>query len=168
MSQSNILELVGCGSVAEDEVLYAAQEIMRRKRNQHPIISHGGIVASHLRAAGAIGNQEKFFVLTLNTKNRLIKMHTVFLGSISECLIHPREVFRKAIEDNAFSIIIAHNHPSGDSNPSAEDKIMTQRLVDCSGILGIPILDHVIMSECDYFSFADECIMPKPQEGGAQ
>jgi DNA repair protein RadC len=131
-------------------------------------MSHGGAVASLLRSKGALGEQEKFFVLTLNCKNRLIGVHNVFLGSLSECLIHPREVFRKAIADNAFSVIIAHNHPSGDSNPSAEDKSTTQRLVDCSRILGIPVLDHVIVSACDYFSFTDEGIMPKPQEDGAQ
>jgi len=159
---------MGCGSVAEEDVLYAAQEILRHRRNTRPIMRHGGVVASHLRAVGAIGSQEKFFVLTLNTKNRLIKAHSVSLGVVDGCLVHPREVLRKAIEDNATSIIIAHNHPSGDSNPSAEDKAMTQRLATCAQIMGIPIIDHVIVSECDYFSFTDEGIMPNVREGGVQ
>jgi len=89
--------------------------------------------------------QETFTVLTLDTKNRAIGRHLVSLGTNSSTLVHPREVFRTAILDNASAIIVSHNHPSGDSTPSAEDVQITKQLIAAGEVMGIKIIDHVII-----------------------
>lgn len=89
--------------------------------------------------------QECFVVMTLNTKNRMIDRHLITIGTVNASLAHPREVFRAAIADNAASIIIAHNHPSGDPSPSTEDLRITRQLVETGRILDIPVLDHLII-----------------------
>lgn len=104
--------------------------------------------------------QEHFFVIFLDTKNRVIKEKLIFLGTLNQSIVHPREIFAAAIEHRASSIIIAHNHPSGDSNPSNQDISVTKRLVDVGEIVGIKILDHVIIGHNNFFSFVDENLMP--------
>jgi len=89
--------------------------------------------------------QECFQVLTLNSKNDLIDRHLITLGLADACLIHPREVFRSAILDNAAAIVCIHNHPSGDPTPSAEDIRITRQLVQAGKIVDIKVLDHVII-----------------------
>lgn len=98
--------------------------------------------------------QEHFMVLTLNTSMNLINKHLVFLGTVSASLCHPREVFAVAIADAASGIVISHNHPSGNPNPSREDIKTTQQLVAAGIIIGIPLVDHIIVAESDYFSFS--------------
>jgi DNA repair protein RadC len=93
----------------------------------------------------AVLAQETFQVLTLNNKNRLINRHMISLGMVDTCQAAPREVFRCAIEDGASNIILVHNHPSGDPNPSSEDVRITKQLVEAGKLLGIPVLDHVII-----------------------
>ena len=89
--------------------------------------------------------QECFVAITLNTQNRIIDKHIVTIGTLNASLAHPREVFRPAITDAADSIIIAHNHPSGDPTPSAEDIRTTKQLINAGEILGIRVLDHIII-----------------------
>lgn len=90
-------------------------------------------------------NKEMFFVLTIDSKKRLIDKHMVGMGILDASLAHPREIFFPAIKDTASSIILAHNHPSGNPTPSAEDIKITRRLVESGKILEIPVLDHVII-----------------------
>jgi DNA repair protein RadC len=89
--------------------------------------------------------QEHFMVLTFDTKNCLIDRHLVSLGTMSSTLVHPREVFRPAIADNAAQVIVVHNHPSGDPSPSSQDIRITKKLIEAGDILEIPIIDHVII-----------------------
>ena len=89
--------------------------------------------------------QEEFHVVTLNTKNVVIDTHQITVGTLDASLVHPREVFRVAIKDVCSSVILAHNHPSGDPTPSREDKAVTDRLTDSGKLLGIDVLDHVVM-----------------------
>ena len=93
--------------------------------------------------------QEAFVVMTLTTKNDVIQKHLVSLGTLNSSLVHPRETFRPAILDSAASIIVAHNHPSGDPTPSAEDIKITKQLVSAGEILGIKVLDHIIIGSSD-------------------
>ena len=93
--------------------------------------------------------QESFQVLTLNTKNRLINRHMVTLGLMDSSLVHPREIFRTAIEDGAAAIILLHNHPSGDPTPSAEDIRITRQLIEAGRIIDINVLDHVILGKSE-------------------
>jgi DNA repair protein RadC len=89
--------------------------------------------------------QESFHVLALDAKNRLIGRVMTTLGIANSCLVHPREVFRGAILQSACSIVLVHNHPSGDPTPSAEDLSITRQLVEAGKILDIKVLDHVIL-----------------------
>lgn len=91
--------------------------------------------------------QESFHVIMLNAKNRVVNRHMVSLGIADASLVHPREVFRQAIVDNAASIVLLHNHPSGDPTPSAEDIRITRQLIEVGKIVDIKILDHVIMGQ---------------------
>lgn len=91
--------------------------------------------------------QESFQVLTLNAKNILIDRHMITLGLANATLIHSREIFRPAIQDAALSIILIHNHPSGDTTPSPEDLRITKKLIEAGKIIDIEILDHIIIGK---------------------
>lgn len=105
-------------------------------------------------------DREKFLIACLNTKNEPIGISTISVGSLNASLVHPREVYKIAILSNAASIILCHNHPSGDPTPSEEDKRITTRLLDAGDILGIKVIDHIIIGEKDrYFSFKENSIL---------
>jgi DNA repair protein RadC len=89
--------------------------------------------------------REHFIVILLNTRHEPVAVETVSIGSINACIVHPREVFRAAILASAASIICAHNHPSGDPEPSMEDLNITRRLADVGQLLGIELLDHIVI-----------------------
>lgn len=97
--------------------------------------------------------KEHFIVLYLDTKNQEIKKHIVSVGTLNCSIVHPREVFEEAVKNLAAGIIVSHNHPSGCVDPSQEDINLTKRLVEAGKILGIELLDHVIVSSENYFSF---------------
>ena len=99
--------------------------------------------------------QETFCILTLNTGNKLIRRHMISLGTVDSTLVHPREVFRPAITDGAKAIIVAHNHPSGDPCPSAEDIKITRQLVKAGKHIGIPVIDHLIIGDNDPLSLRE-------------
>ncbi|QEN03338.1 DNA repair protein RadC [Thiospirochaeta perfilievii] len=99
--------------------------------------------------------KEHFIVATLNGAHEVISVRLITIGILNRTLIHPREVFRPAIADNSASIILVHNHPSGNIEPSEEDKLVTKRLVNAGDILGIKVLDHMIIGTKDYYSFAE-------------
>ncbi len=100
--------------------------------------------------------REEFRVLVLNNKNHVIRKCVVSVGTISEAIVHPREVFREAIREAGSSIIIAHNHPSGVLTPSKEDIQTTRRIREAGEIIGIELLDHLIISETSYLSMREE------------
>lgn len=98
---------------------------------------------------------EVFAILCLSTKHRVIAYHEVSRGTLDATLVHPREVFKAALLSNAASIILTHNHPSGDSTPSPDDHQLTRRLVDAGRLIGIKVLDHIIVGDGRYFSFRE-------------
>jgi len=100
--------------------------------------------------------KEVFKVLLLNNANQLIKEVIVSEGILTASLVHPREVFRQAIIETARSVILVHNHPSGNPKPSKEDVEMTKQLVQAGEIIGIPVLDHIILGDNTFFSFAQK------------
>ena len=99
---------------------------------------------------------EFFYAILLDTKNVIISKELITKGTLDASLVHPREAFRPAIKKSAKSIIFAHNHPSGNPRPSAEDYNITRRLVDAGNLLDINVLDHIIIGENDYYSFKKE------------
>lgn len=100
--------------------------------------------------------QEHFLVLTLDGSHNVIRINIATIGILNRAIVHPREIFITAIKDNSASIIIAHNHPSGNLEPSREDREITKRLCKAGEILGIEVLDHVIISKKGYYSFLED------------
>lgn len=103
----------------------------------------------------ALKEQEHFIVLTLDAGHKIINTHVVSIGVVNRTLVHPREVLRPALQDNAASIIVAHNHPSGSTDPSPDDVATTQRLVNACEIMGINLVDHIIIGT-GYYSFKEQ------------
>src|SRR5690606_23243419 len=97
--------------------------------------------------------QEYFVCLSLDSGQRLITRRVVTIGLLDVTLAHPREVFAAPLADRAASVIVAHNHPSGDTAPSKQDIALTQQLAAAGIIIGIPLVDHIIVAKSDYFSF---------------
>jgi DNA repair protein RadC len=118
-------------------------------------------VACLMREEFRLLDRESFRVLLLNTKNKLIKVHQVSLGSLNASIAHPREIFKEAVLHSAASVILTHNHPSGDPSPSPEDLQTTRRLVEAGRALMINVSDHVILGKAsttrskDYASFRE-------------
>ena len=100
--------------------------------------------------------KEKFITLYLDTKNQILKEEVVSIGSLNASIVHPREVFKSALMESSASVIMVHNHPSGDPSPSREDIMVTEKLVEGGKLLGIDILDHIIIGDGRYVSLKDE------------
>jgi len=101
-------------------------------------------------------DREKFVCVHFSSNNKIISYEVVSMGSLTSSIVHPREVFKAAILANAVSVLFMHNHPSGNTEPSLDDIEITKRLCKAGNILGINILDHLIITRNDYFSFRDK------------
>jgi len=110
-------------------------------------------------------DREHFLCIHLNTRSAIIGIEEVTIGSLNAAVVHPREIFKAAILNNATGIILVHNHPSGDCDPSEDDIEITKRLSKACEIMGIEALDHIIVGDGNYFSFKEKNIMP---EGGKE
>jgi DNA repair protein RadC len=136
---------------AKASVLLAAAELGKRLVSEappkRPIISGPQDVYELLKGRLAHLDRERFVVLLLNTKNAVIESHTVSIGTLSSALVHPREIFKPAIQASAASIILAHNHPSSHLEPSREDREVTKRVVEAGETIGIEVLDHLIIGD---------------------
>jgi len=132
--------------------------------NPRRSITQSTQAASICRAMIGECDREQFICLHLDAKHHIIAVETIATGSLTMALVHPREVFKAAILSNSAAIIVAHNHPSGNPEPSEEDFTLTRRLVEAGKILGVPILDHIVIGEETsepnrYYSFADEGVL---------
>jgi DNA repair protein RadC len=110
-----------------------------------------GLLAPEVRGAA----QETFHALLLDGKHRLRRREQVSLGTLNSSLVHPREVFGPALREGAAALIVAHNHPSGDPEPSDEDLAVTRRLLEAGRILGVPLLDHVVIGDRSFVSIRE-------------
>lgn len=135
--------------------LYAVRaEVARlRARESTPVLSPS-IAVERLREV-CHGEQEVFAVLLLDARNRPLHCAAVHVGTLSDVPVHPREVFREAVRYCAHAIIVAHNHPSQDASPSSADIELTNRLVEAGKLLGIPVLDHLVLTDTDHTSLRD-------------
>jgi DNA repair protein RadC len=140
-------------NVATASKLLAALELSKRHlvRDIEPLRSLQDVLArlSELRTK----QQEHFVCLSLDGGQRLIAQRTITIGTLDAVMAHPREVFADAIVDRAASVIVAHNHPSGDARPSHKDITLTQQLAAAGQLLGITLQDHLILTKTDYFSY---------------
>ena len=101
-------------------------------------------------------NKERFIVVCLNSSNKIIKHETISVGNLNSSVVHPREIFKVAIDCSSASIILIHNHPSGNPEPSNEDIKITQKIVESGKILDIPVFDHLILAGETYTSFVEK------------
>jgi DNA repair protein RadC len=151
--------LPGIGQSKAAQVL-AAVELGRRvlgKNGKAKIrLSSTKDVFEYLRIAFKGERKERFTALYLDAKNRLLGQETVSVGILDSSHAHPREIFQGAIASGAKSLIVAHNHPSGDASPSKEDREVTKRLREAGKILGIELLDHIIVGDTDCVSMREE------------
>ena len=113
-------------------------------------------VVKAIRASVQDKAKEHFKLILLNSRNRVIGISTISIGTLTTSLVHPREVFKEAIMHSAASVVLAHNHPSGDPDPSEDDLKITKKLVESGKILGIEVIDHIIIGKIDHYSFREK------------
>jgi DNA repair protein RadC len=161
MSASGVRELAqaGVGPVRAAALVGAfglarrlSEEAFRPGRQ----LRHGGDVAQVVRDTARGARRESFFVVLLDVRSCVLGLRVVSTGVVDSAPVHPREVFGPAVREAASSIVIAHNHPSGDPTPSAQDRAVTERLRSAGALLGIDVLDHVVVGAERYYSFAEE------------
>jgi DNA repair protein RadC len=128
-------------------VMEVARRVLAQQNGEAPVMEGGERVMGYMRPFYAGLDVEKFWVLCLNRKNRLLKRVEVSSGSATEAMAKPREIFREALREGAVGIICVHNHPSGDPMPSAQDIQVTRQVREAAKVLGIDLIDHVIVGE---------------------
>ena len=117
------------------------------------------LVADYFREKLGREKKEHFAILLLDSRDNLIKISDISVGTLNANLVHPREIFKEALEHNAASVILVHNHPSGDPEPSEDDLDITKRIIEAGKIMGIDILDHIIITKNKVFSFKDSKLL---------
>ena len=142
--------------VSDHQGYYYVSAIRRRRRRLvTPKISGPGDLASLLAPLFDDADREHFYVVLLSTKNHVLAVELVSVGSLSASIVHPREVFKPAIKQSAAAIVVVHNHPSGDPTPSSEDIEFSKRLRQAGELLGICVLDHVIFGVDSFLSLQE-------------
>jgi DNA repair protein RadC len=144
--------------------LIAAFEISRRIQSQSKLFSNKKIsspkdVAEIFIPLLRDELKEKFIVVCLNSANRIIKQETISIGNLNSSVVHPREIFKVAIDSSAASIILIHNHPSSNPDPSNEDISITKKIVESGKIMDIPVFDHIIIAGGAYTSFVEKRLL---------
>lgn len=152
----------GVGASRASRVL-AAVELGRRaltgSAGERPRLSSSAAVGRYLLPLYGAYREERFGVVMLDSKSRLIRTETLSVGSLDASIAHPREVFRAATVASASSIALFHNHPSGDPLPSPDDLLLTRRLVQAGEVMGIDVVDHIILGDGRWFSFRDASLL---------
>lgn len=162
LSQATLEELCAVEGIGESkacQILAAielgkrlnATSIKRKVRLASPkdVIRYFSAELSQLRV-------EKFIGVFLNTKSEVINWDVISVGTLNAAIVHPREVYSRALKRSAASLLVLHNHPSGHPAPSREDRLITERLDEVGKIMGIPLIDHIIIGYNDYYSFKEE------------
>lgn len=162
ITMNQLMEISGIGKVKACEIL-AAIEFGRRVSHstqvKEGVVSSSTWVGNYLIRELSNLNQENVVALYLNTKNEIIKKETIFIGSLNSSIAHPREIFNGAIRYSAARIILAHNHPSGNTDPSEADLMFTRRMVEAGEIMGIEVLDHFIIGDDNFYSLREHGYM---------
>ena len=145
------------------EKIYVVKEVVRRimetPESAQLIVHEPEDAYRFLRPRLLHEPKEHFVLVLMNTKNQIIAMPTISIGSLTASVVHPREVFEEAIKYHSASIILAHNHPSGDPSPSREDIAVTRRLVEAGKLMDIPVLDHIIVGSHQFASLKEKGLM---------
>jgi len=154
-SLTELSSINGIGRTKSSQIL-ALVELSRRitlAKNNIVKITCAKDVFDYMQPKIGHLKQEVFVVILLDSKNNIIKEETIAKGTLNSTLIHPREIFKPAIKESANSIILVHNHPSGDPTPSEQDKEVTEKLIEAGKAINIELIDHVVIGKNDYKSF---------------
>lgn len=162
LKEATIEELTAIKGIgpARGVILLAALELGERLNKYKPteryVVRSPEDGADYVMEEMRTLDQEHFIALFLNTKNQIIHSQTIFIGTLNSSVVHPREIFREAVRRSSASIIVAHNHPSGDPTPSPEDINVTKRLVKAGKIMGIEVLDHLVIGDGKFISLKEK------------
>jgi len=155
LSARELMEIPGVGPAKATSIL-AAIELGKRVLQSRPpektVVDDPSVAAAALSHELMWQSQERFAVLFLDIKHRILGMKVITIGTATETLAHPRDIFREVLRHGATRVIIAHNHPSGNLEPSQEDIHLTRQLLEAANLLGVPILDHLILGNGDFSS----------------
>lgn len=153
-----LMEIKGIGECKAAQIL-AAIELGKRINFFHALdkvkINKPSTIADLFMDEMRYLQKEHFRIVLLDTKNQIIVTEEISVGTLNASIVHPRDVFKVAIKRNANSIILIHNHPSGDPSPSNEDISITNRLIDVGNLVGIKVLDHIVIGDSKYISFKE-------------
>lgn len=162
VTMQELMKIRGIGRIKAIEILAAMEfgsRIARAPQIKDGTVMSSSWVGEYLLQEMSGLTQEHVVALYLNTKNEIIKNETLFVGSLNTSVAHPREIFKGAVRYSAARIILAHNHPSGNTEPSEADFSFTRRVVDAGEMMGIEVIDHFIIGEKDYLSLRENGLM---------
>ncbi len=161
LSQLSINELMSYNGIGEAKAISiaAAMELGRRRRFaetvRQPTVNNSKDAFEYFYMKVSDIRHEQFWVMLLSSTNKVIKIVKISDGGLNMTMADPKRIFKIALENNALAVVLCHNHPSGNVNPSDSDKTLTRNIINCGKILEIKILDHIIIGIDKYFSFAD-------------
>ncbi|MEM9007325.1 MAG: DNA repair protein RadC [Cyanobacteria bacterium P01_F01_bin.86] len=159
ITAEELMKISGVGP-AKAATILAALELGKRVLQSQPpvltVVDDPGVAAAFLGHELMWQSQERFAVLLLDVKHRIMGSKVISIGTATETLAHPRDIFREVIKRGATRVIVAHNHPSGSLEPSAEDISLTRQLLKGAHLLGIPLLDHLILGNGDWVSIRQQ------------
>ncbi len=150
---------IGAAKAMQIVAVFELNKRLHYTRNQNKKIQAASDIFEYMAGRVPDETKEHLYVLHLNTKNQITKTELVSVGTLNAALIHPREVFKAAIKESSHAIILVHNHPSGDTEPSSADKQVTELLKKASAVIQIDLLDHVITGKTGWFSFRESGIL---------
>jgi DNA repair protein RadC len=158
IAQASVAEMCQVRGIGKAKAIQIKAALELGKRVDDPDYKPGKPVQTPEEAVKSVQSKlsgkkkEHFYILCLNTRNRVNDTRQVSIGNLDSSIVHPREVFKDAISSLAAAVIFVHNHPSGDLEPSADDINLTKRLIEAGELLGIPVLDHIIVGNKGYTS----------------
>lgn len=158
LSYDDLAKIKGIGPAKACAILAAAELIKRTMEIQEETLPKIESVKDVLAQAVYMREKtrEHLMAIYLNARNEMIYKKPMFIGTLNANLVHPREIFQEALKQNAASVILVHNHPSGDAKPSEDDLAITKRIVEAGKTMGIDVLDHIIITKTHVFSFKEQ------------
>ncbi|AXY68683.2 DNA repair protein RadC [Thermosynechococcus sichuanensis E542] len=158
ITPEELMAIPGVGPAKATTILAAVElgkRVFQSRPGEQTIIDNPALAAAVLSADLMWQPTERFAVLLLDVRHHLLGSHVITVGTATETLAHPREIFREAVRRNASRLIIAHNHPSGNLSPSQADLDLTKQVLQAGQVMGIPVLDHLILGNGDYQSLRE-------------
>lgn len=162
LSLSQCMSIVGIKEAKALELLAVFEVVKRVQRNQVmevSVVDHPSVLIEWLTSEMMDKTQEHFLVVYLNVQNQVVSYRTLFIGTLDRSIVHPREVFKEAVNNSASKIIVVHNHPSGSLKPSQQDIDVTNLLMEAGKMMGIPLLDHLIITNHGYVSLRQKLLV---------